>query len=50
VPIGGGVNAENIKKCLAFLRQTGWSGVVSIECHGNDQNIRQSVEFLRHIL
>jgi len=50
VPIGGGVNAENIKKCLAYLRQTQWSGVVSIECYGSDENIRKSVEFLRGIV
>ena len=50
VPIGGGVNAENIKKCVAYLRQTQWSGVVSIECYGADENIRKSVEFLRGTL
>ncbi len=50
VPVGGGVNAENIKKCLNYLRATGWSGVVSIECYGSDQNIRQSVEFLRPLV
>ncbi len=50
VPIGCGVNAENIKKCLAFLKQTGWEGVVSIECSGLDENIRQSIEFLRPLV
>ena len=50
VPIGGGVNAENIKKCLAYLRETQWNGVLSIECFGADDNIRKSVEFLRAIL
>jgi sugar phosphate isomerase/epimerase len=50
VPLGGGVNAENIKKCLAYLEETQWSGVVSIECHGSDENIRKSVEFLRNTL
>lgn len=50
VPIGGGVNAENIKKCLAYLQETEWNGVVSIECYGSDNNIRKSVEFLRGIL
>jgi sugar phosphate isomerase/epimerase len=50
VPVGGGVNAENIKKCLNYLRATSWSGVVSIECYGSDQNIRQSVEFLRPLV
>ncbi|HNT88082.1 MAG TPA: sugar phosphate isomerase/epimerase family protein [Candidatus Hydrogenedentes bacterium] len=47
VPIGGGVNAENIKRSLAYLNETGWNGVVSLECYGADENIRKSVEFLR---
>ena len=50
VPIGGGVNAENIKKCIEYLKETGWDGAVSIECHGADDNVRQSVEFLRGLL
>ncbi|NQT38046.1 MAG: sugar phosphate isomerase/epimerase, partial [Planctomycetes bacterium] len=50
VPVGGGVNAENIKKCLEFLKETDWDGVVSIECYGSDENIRDSVEFLRPII
>jgi sugar phosphate isomerase/epimerase len=50
VPIGGGVNAENIKKCIAYLRETGFSGGLSIECYGSDDNIRKSVEFLRGLL
>lgn len=50
VPIGGGVNAENIKNCMTLLQETGWNGAVSIECNGADQNIRDSVEFLRSLL
>ena len=50
VPVGAGVNAENIQKCLAYLQETGWDGVASIECHGSDENIRTSVEFLRGAL
>lgn len=50
VPLGGGVNAENIAKCLAYLKETGWDGVASIECYGADENIRQSVEFLRPLI
>jgi sugar phosphate isomerase/epimerase len=50
VPIGGGVNADNIRKCLGYLRESQWSGVVSIECYGSDQNICQSVEFLRPLV
>ncbi len=50
MPIGGGVNAENIKKCVAYLRETLWSGVLCIECNGTDDNTRKSVEFLRGLL
>ncbi len=50
VPVGGGVNAENIKKCIAYLRETRWDGVLSIECSGTDEFIRKSVEFLREIV
>ncbi len=50
VPLGGGVNADNIKNCIAYLKQTGWNGVVSIECHGTDENIRKSIEFLRPLV
>lgn len=50
VPIGGGVNADNIRQCLAYLRETDWNGAVSIECYGSDENIRKSVEFLRPLV
>jgi sugar phosphate isomerase/epimerase len=50
VPIGGGVNAENIKRCLQYLKETDWDGCVSIECYGSDDNTRRSVEFLRELL
>ncbi|OHB86636.1 MAG: hypothetical protein A2V98_24205 [Planctomycetes bacterium RBG_16_64_12] len=50
VPVGGGVNAENIKKCFAYLKETAWDGVVSIECYGSDDNIRASTEFLRGLI
>jgi len=50
VPIGGGVNAENIKKCIEYLKETGFDGALSIECYGADENIRASVEFLRGLL
>ena len=32
--LGDGVNAENIKKCLALLRDHGYDGVLSMECEG----------------
>jgi sugar phosphate isomerase/epimerase len=50
VPVGGGVNAENIKKCAAYLRETQWNGVFSIECSGTDELIGGSIEFLQSIL
>jgi sugar phosphate isomerase/epimerase len=50
VPVGGGVNAENIKKCIEYLKQSQWEGVVSIECYGADDNIRKSIEFLRPLV
>ena len=50
VPLGGGVNAENIQKCVNFLKTSGWSGVLSIECSGTERNIRRSVAFLRELL
>jgi sugar phosphate isomerase/epimerase len=32
--LGDGVNAENIKACLAQLRDHGYDGVLSLECEG----------------
>jgi len=49
VAIGEGVNAENIKKCINYLKETNWDGDISIECFGSDEKIRKSVEFLRPI-
>jgi len=50
VPIGGGVNADNIARSIQYLKQTGFDGVLSIECWGSDENIRRSVEFLRGLV
>lgn len=50
VPIGAGVNADNIRKVIAYLRETHWDGVLSIECYGSDANVRESVRFLRGLL
>lgn len=49
VPVGGGVNAENIKAVFRYLNETGWDGAVSIECYGSDENTRKSLEFVRHV-
>ena len=45
--IGKGVNALNIEKCIEFLKRTGWEGVFSIETLGTEENIRESVAWLR---
>ena len=50
VPVGGGVNAANIRKCIDYMKETGFDGAVSIECHGTDENIAKSVAFMREIL
>ena len=49
-PIGSGVNAPNIKKVIDYLKQTNWSGDLSIECSGSEENIRKSVEWLHSII
>jgi len=50
VSVGGGVNAENIKAVVRYLRETAWDGAVSIECHGSDENTRKSLEFMRQVV
>ncbi|MGA2498024.1 MAG: sugar phosphate isomerase/epimerase family protein [Tepidisphaeraceae bacterium] len=50
VPVGGGVNADGIRKCLELLHKTKWDGSVSIECHGSDENTAASVKWMRELL
>lgn len=50
VPVGGGVNAENIKRVIEYLKVTNWSGVMSIECYGTDEFMQASVDFLRPLV
>lgn len=50
VPVGGGVNAANIERCIAYLQQTKWDGVVSIECHGSDENTAASVKYMKKLV
>ncbi len=46
--IGDGVNADNIKECLAILREAGYDGVLSIECEGaGGPMIEKSLAWLR---
>ncbi len=48
--IGHGVNARNIEACVRHLRETGWDGVLSIECEGTGDILVPSVEWLRSLL
>lgn len=50
-PLGGGVNAENIRQCLALLRDHGYDGVLSMECEGQGgRMIAESLRWLRTTL
>ena len=45
------VNAENIRQCLIRLRDSGYQGVLSIECEGQGgPMIEQSLAWLRATL
>jgi sugar phosphate isomerase/epimerase len=49
--LGEGVNADNIKKCLALLRDHGYRGVLSMECEGQGgPMIERSLRWLRDTL
>ena len=48
--VGGGVNAENIKKVIDYLKDTTWDGEVSVECAGTEENMQKSVDWLRSII
>lgn len=50
VPVGGGVNADNIRAVIRYLQETNWDGAVSIECSGTDENTRESLKFMRSIV
>ena len=50
-PLGGGVNAGNIRQCLTVLRDAGYKGALSIECEGQaGPMIEQSLAWLRQTL
>jgi len=47
-PLGGGVNADNIRHCLSILRDSGYQGALSIECEGQSgPMIENSLDWLR---
>ncbi|MCL2111237.1 MAG: sugar phosphate isomerase/epimerase [Clostridiales bacterium] len=50
IPIGSGANGENIAKCLRYLKEINWSGDISLECAGTDENVGASAKWIRSIL
>jgi sugar phosphate isomerase/epimerase len=49
--IGDGVNAANIRRCLKTLRDTGFTGTLSMECEGQGgPMIERSLAWLRNTL
>jgi sugar phosphate isomerase/epimerase len=49
--LGDGVNADNIRQCLAILRDHGYDGVLSMECEGQGgPMIERSLAWLRRTL
>jgi sugar phosphate isomerase/epimerase len=49
--LGDGVNADNIRQCLAVLRDAGYDGVLSMECEGQGgPMIERSLEWMRRTL
>jgi sugar phosphate isomerase/epimerase len=45
--LGGGVNAQNIRRCLKLLRDHGYKGVLSMECEGQGgPMIEQSLKWM----
>ena len=49
--IGDGVNADNIRRCVATLREAGYDGVLSIECEGQGgPMIERSLAWVRGLL
>ena len=49
--IGDGVNADNIRRCIAMLAKSGYDGVLSLECEGQGgPMIERSLAWLRGLL
>ena len=49
--IGDGVNADNIRRCIALLRDHGYDGVLSMECEGQGgPMIETSLSWMRQTL
>jgi sugar phosphate isomerase/epimerase len=49
VPVGGGVNAKNIRRCIEILKKRRWSGTLIVETEGSDL-ARRSLAWLKRAL
>jgi hypothetical protein len=49
VYVGQGLNAENIRSIVAFLKEKQWSGVMTLESKG-ERNTLESLGWFRGIL
>jgi sugar phosphate isomerase/epimerase len=49
VHVGQGINADNIRKIVAMLKENNWSGVMSLETKG-EANTLKSVEWFRGVI
>lgn len=47
--VGQGINANNIRAIVAFLKEKGWSGYMSLECKG-EANTKKSLDWFRTVL
>lgn len=47
-PIGKGVNADNIRRCIAILLGAGYDGVFSLECEGS--MLEESLAWVREVV
>jgi sugar phosphate isomerase/epimerase len=49
VHVGQGINADNIRRIVALLKETNWSGAMSLETRG-EANTLKSVEWFKGLL
>ena len=49
VHVGQGINADNIRKIVQFLKSKGWSGVMCLESKG-EKNTLKSLEWFRTVV
>jgi sugar phosphate isomerase/epimerase len=48
--IGDGINAANVRQCVAMLSGYGYQGVLTIECEAQSGMIERSLEWMRRLI